>query len=98
MVITNSFHCVVFSVLFHRPFVVIKFSGKQERMNNRVFEFLTELDLTDRIVDPNSNHDPVEILKRPTNWPSVDDKIREMRKKGWKYLEWALAENERNTC
>lgn len=41
-VITNSFHCAVFSTIFHKQFGVIKLTGKASSMNSR-FESLFEV-------------------------------------------------------
>jgi len=55
-VVTNSFHCAVFSTIFHKSFGVIKLTGDMESNNARfdsLFElrkieprYITELDLT----------------------------------------------------
>lgn len=49
LVITNSFHCIVFSLLFHRNFISIPLIGRYARMNTRIEELLSECGLTHRI-------------------------------------------------
>lgn len=49
IVITNSFHCVVFALHFHKPFMFIPLNRGYERMNDRIDDLLSECALTDRI-------------------------------------------------
>lgn len=49
MVITNSFHCIVFSLIFHKPFLFIPLDGSYSRMNNRITELLGKCGLQSRI-------------------------------------------------
>ena len=42
IVITNSFHCVAFSLIFSRPFISIPLSHGFERMNTRISDLLCE--------------------------------------------------------
>lgn len=50
LVITNSFHCIVFSLLFHRNFISIPLIGRYARMNTRIEELLSECGLGHRII------------------------------------------------
>lgn len=49
IVITNSFHCIVFSLIFHKPFIFIPLDGSYSRMNNRITELLGKCGLQSRI-------------------------------------------------
>lgn len=51
LVITNSFHCVVFSLIFHRPFLFIPLAAGYGRMNDRILNILEKCNLLDRIFD-----------------------------------------------
>lgn len=46
LVITNSFHCAVFALIFHKPLIVIPLSGSWSRMNTRVSELLEKSNLS----------------------------------------------------
>lgn len=48
-VITNSFHGVAFSIIYHKPFCSILLSGSDKRTNNRVETLLKYCHLVDRI-------------------------------------------------
>lgn len=49
LVITNSFHCVVFALQFHVPFVFLPLAGGYARMNGRLTTLLGNAGLLDRI-------------------------------------------------
>lgn len=53
LVITNSFHATVFSLLYERPFITIPLAGIYSRMNGRIEELLAESHLKDRIYQGN---------------------------------------------
>lgn len=49
LIITNSFHCTVFALHFHRNFITIPLSGGFGRMNTRIEELLGECGLGNHI-------------------------------------------------
>lgn len=49
MVVTNSFHCVVFSLLYEKRFVSIPLTGGYARMNGRIEELLQASGLTEHV-------------------------------------------------
>ena len=51
MVITNSFHCTVFSLIYHRRVVTVPLVGGYERMNTRINELLENAGLEDLILN-----------------------------------------------
>ena len=55
LVITDSFHAVVFSIIFHKPFFVFKRNSDNDpkSMNSRIIDFLSELGLERRIINSN---------------------------------------------
>ena len=59
LVITNSFHCTVFSLLYHRPFMTLKLHKGYERMNTRVEELLAECDLSSRFIGKEINDEDI---------------------------------------
>lgn len=79
VVITNSFHGTVFSILFEKPFVsvLIKNSG----MNDRIKTLLTHLGLEDRIYNGNT-----KIIDKEIDWKNVKIKLEKYRKEGYDYL------------
>lgn len=59
LVVTNSFHCTVFSMLFHRPFIFVPMTGSYKRMNDRLFDLLGNVGLQSQICVGNLDEMPV---------------------------------------
>ena len=49
-VITNSYHCTVFSLIYRKKFIVVPLDKGYARMNTRIEELLSKCDLTSRIL------------------------------------------------
>lgn len=78
-IVTNSFHGVVFSILFHRPFIVIPVSGNLAGMNDRVTSLLGMLNLDRRSIFSN-NIDSIKVVAMERiNWDVVDDVLTSRR-------------------
>lgn len=52
-VITNSFHCSVFSILFNKKFGVVKLSGMYSGMNERLYSLFELVGITERFIQNN---------------------------------------------
>lgn len=76
-VITNSFHGTVFSILYHKQFLVEINSWIK---NNRASELLEKLQLSDRTIDLGTNIDSV------IDWYGVDNKLAILREDARQYL------------
>lgn len=59
LVVTNSFHCTVFSLLFNRKFVAIPLVKGFERMNVRIQDLLSESQLESAILQENDTLDQI---------------------------------------
>lgn len=77
-VITNSFHCTVFSIIFHKCFFVFNHSNK----NARLVDLLKNTGLENRIAD----HFSLECDLQRMDWKSVDECLSKLRNKGKEYL------------
>ena len=76
--ITDSFHACVFSILFHRPFVVI---CNPSRGLSRIEWLLRQFGLTDRLVMKSG-----AIPKGNIDWKKVDAKLSELRAEAFDFL------------
>ena len=85
-VITNSFHGMVFAILFHVPFTIVLQTTENVGMNDRFFTLLERLSLQDRIMAEND----FIVAKDNINWMDVDDKLSKIRKEGIDFLISAL--------
>ncbi len=68
IVITNSFHGTVFSLIYHRPFITIPLNRGYERMNTRIDELLSESNLSSRVYRGSLQ----EIGAEPVDFSSFD--------------------------
>jgi len=87
-VLTNSFHGVVFSLIFHTPFIVILVEGL--RMNDRITTLLNSVGLGNRIIDSFNKIKIDELMENSINWENVDCKVQQMRRESIAFIERAL--------
>ncbi len=86
-VISGSFHCTVFSLIFHKPFVYLE----PETMHNsggnqRIISLLKPLGLLDRVVFHRDASTLKRILETPINWDKVDNYLNQQRAIGEHFL------------
>lgn len=79
--ITNSFHGVVFSLIFHIPFTVVLEIKDNIGMNDRFYTLLSKLDLTNRIVSESEFNADI-LTSTDFNWEIIDNLLNKYRKKG----------------
>lgn len=88
IVLTDSFHAVVFSIIFHKEFYVFGRSDGNSEMNNRLYDLLDEYDLKDRFIS-----NPIEILSKIRNqidYEKVDKILMVNRESSIEYLKNCL--------
>ena len=76
-----SFHAVVFSLLYHKPFIVVS-----PYLNDRIVSLLSPLGLADRCI---YSYDPAKIrdvLSAPIDWSIVDHALGQMRDEAVDFL------------
>jgi len=81
LVITNSFHGTIFSIIFQKPFYTIINKGRGE---DRFKSLLSSLELSDRLVDS-----PPLIIS-DINWIPVTLRLNKLSKLSLEFLENAL--------
>lgn len=84
LVITDSFHGCVFSIIFHKPFWVIK---NPQRGNSRFESLLRLFKLEDRAINGSFTN---FIWDSRINWDYVDSRIKEEKNKSITFLANAL--------
>lgn len=88
-VITDSFHCTVFAILFHKPFLAV--NDKDCSMNARIKTLTRRLGLEHRVID---TYDPERIRQimadTEFDWDAVDEKRKEWAAESAAFLESAL--------
>lgn len=88
LVVTTSFHGIVFCILLEKPFIYIPLKGKYSKGNNRVLDLLEDLDLNDRILNDDSTYE--SIAQQSIDWRLVNLKLVKKREDSFLFLKCAL--------
>jgi len=92
-VITDSFHCAVFSILFHKSFIVLP-NHKEKEQNERLITLLEKTKLYYRLLTGNENQKEIEeILCSPIDWDQIDRILEEWRTYSANWLRSALSDD-----
>ena len=86
LIITDSFHACVFSILFHKPFIVI---GNRKRGYSRFESLLKMFGLENRLIEDVAQFDQSMLNPIPED---VYNKLEEYRKESLEFLNKALTD------
>ena len=75
MIICCSFHAVVFSLIFHKEFVVVS-----PYVNQRILSLLTPLNLNYRCINKFDTKYINQVIEQKIDWQYIDEKITEQKK------------------
>lgn len=94
-ILTNSFHGVVFSIIFERPFLVIIRNTRDDVGNERMEDLLASLGLEQRKItqvafENNSCQEIQALLDQDIQWASVGARLDTLRSASKAFLESAL--------
>ena len=89
LVVTTSFHGIVFSIIMETPFVYVPLAGKNAQGNNRISGLLQDLNLGRRILRKGISYK--EIASRPIDWLEAKKRLETIRMKSKEYLNQALS-------
>lgn len=84
-VVTDSFHGAVFSIIYHKPFVVYI---NKRRGADRILSLLEKFRLSDRIISDSGT--VISVIRHQIDWETVDEIWHNEYKKSIKYLEESL--------
>jgi hypothetical protein len=97
-VVTNSYHGMIFAILFHKPFIAVLVKGHKVGMNDRILTLLDNIGLSDRILDGFDKKKIDKIIERKIDWPTVENRIETLRDSAHKFFKKNLHKNfEDNT-
>lgn len=85
LVICTSFHAVVFSLIFHKSFVVVS-----PYKNKRIMSLLGLVNMEERFIEAHDESKINAILSSSIDWQSIDDKLSKNRQLSVDYLINAL--------
>jgi hypothetical protein len=88
-VLTSSFHGIVFSILFHKPFVVCLRQDNLFAGNDRVMTLLSMLHLENRIMHDSMSAD--DVLSKSIDWDAVDSILARERNESISFLIMSLS-------
>lgn len=88
-VITDSFHGVVFSIIFNKPFIAI---GNKDRGLTRFTSLLKLFNLEQRLIVSLDNID-IDIINKPIDYSKVNEILIEKQKESINFLQKALSDN-----
>jgi len=80
-VVTNSFHGVIFAIIFQKNFIAVPVEGAWSGMNDRMYTLLENLDLCDRLIVNENISDVQKKLYKSIDWVLVENKISNLRNK-----------------
>lgn len=83
-VITDSFHSMVFSCLYHRPFYIFPKIGKAQM--NRIIELHKMLEVPNRIIQEETAAGDL-LNMQEINWKKIDLILEKKRKESRQYLD-----------
>lgn len=89
LVITSSFHGVVFSIILNKKFAFVPIKGSYSKGNNRIIDLLHGLDLENMIV--NSPGDYLRIYNSTIDWNAVNKRKQTLTQNSITFLEKSLS-------
>lgn len=89
VVVTDSFHATVFSLIYHKEFYCLQRALNKGNMNSRLDSLLKSIDLQERLLMYNLKCINQNAVSEET-WDSVDDKLDKLRLESIQFLNQAL--------
>lgn len=91
LVVTNSFHGMMFSIINNTDFLII---GRKDGGLSRIKDFMDEYGIQGRLIDED-DLDSFDLKKiKPLNWKSINQKLQETRKYSGEWLLHAIDKNK----
>lgn len=98
LVLTNSFHATMLSVLHNRPFVSLELPGSKAALSERLRGMLQQVGLQDRLIPPDDVDSALTLADRPIDWGPVNARLAQLRERGRSFLRDQLKQAENRPC
>lgn len=85
-ILTDSFHGMVFSIIFNKPFAVYV---NKDRGADRFVSLLSFIGLEDRMINDESDVD--NLIKKTIKWEDVNEKLETLKKQSIQFLNEYLS-------
>ena len=89
LVVTNSFHGTMLSVILGRPFIALTTAGSG--MNSRLTTLAEHLGLADRVLEGFDRERVEALARQEIDWEKVEERLEALRSTGADFLARALA-------
>lgn len=86
-ILTDSFHGMVFAIIFNKPFVVVVNQGRGAA---RFESLLNRLGLQNRMVHKNASYDVNHLIETPIDYDEVNSRLNTWRQESKNYLKASL--------
>lgn len=90
IVLTNSFHGTVFSMIFCRPFAVVPLVGKMASRNERMVNLLELAGIKGRLLNPSCMPEFQSIAEAPIDWHKFSLALSSRREESLRFLNTAI--------
>jgi len=91
-IVTNTFHGVVFSILFKKEFIAARLPGNKKVYSDRIINLLNELGVNYRYIDSNDQKKIINALNKKIDWDYIDKNINKLKKNGENFIIKSLKE------
>lgn len=88
LVVTASFHGIVFAILFHKRFIFTPLKGMFSSSNSRALDLIDSLELHGQVW--RENNDFGQIINNTIDWEAVDEHLSQLRIDSVSFLEKQL--------
>lgn len=85
-IVVDSFHAMVFSIIFQKPFIVI---GNKQRGLSRFESLLSQVGLKERLITESMLLD--SLISQDINWEDVDYKLSKLRMESISFISESLS-------
>lgn len=89
-IITNSFHGMVFCIIFNKKFVILPNTGQAAGMNERITSLLGRFNLEDHVMYEFSKEKIDQLFSKEIDWKSINKSISDWGKEGRDFLNKSL--------
>ena len=88
LVVTSSFHGVVFAIIFNVKFAFVPLKGEKASANNRVIDLLNSLELDFTVVENGISYK--KLMTKDFSWNKVNNKKTELVLESFLYFQQSL--------
>jgi hypothetical protein len=92
LVVSNSFHGVVCSVLLRKDFIAVSLPGSKAGLSSRIGSFLSAVGLESRLLSPTDLSPALGLAHDRIDWTKVNDKLLSLQRQGKLFLSSILSQ------